>query len=360
MGKLSARIDLQLLKFLQKHCEDHSVSHVNILAKAVAYLHVECARLQLAGKDGEGVTEALARLNHQAMRYGAFRDKIRGTKLASFRTNISNETADQLNLLSKFVRGKSPKGRIVGFALGRYLAERGYAPNERNPNRIDDFQLPLTPYSDKWVAPFLGKAKRSSGAWPKKALLPKWARGESVLLDPSFLLVLFAGNYKAKLILWRLLEGAASATVTTAILSTFSANALTVLLQNQNARTVNHPATNDSELSENNWCDFRARLQALLRLGLESFLISPEDFMTAVTLEQQIKASHDPDFIRLGLYKKADFSVLVSLVAVFRQTDKSRVGVLVARTIGGRYKFEWDSYSQKPYREAVKHSLPVE
>jgi hypothetical protein len=315
-----------------------------VLAKAVESLHAECARLLLAGKDGEGVTEALARLNQQAIRYGAFRDKIRGTMRASFRTNISNETTDQLTIISKLFPGKISKGRIVGFALGRYLAERGYAPIERNPHRIDDFQLPFTIDSNKWVAPFLGKAKRFLGGWPKKALLPEWTRGRSVLLDPSFLLVLFAGNYKAKLILLRLLQGAASATVTTAILSTFSANALTVLLQKQNARTVNHPATNDSELSELNWSDFRARLQALLGCGLESFPISPEDFTTAVTLEQQIRADLDPDYIRLGLYKKADYSVLVSLVAVFRQTDKYRVGVLVVRTIGGRYKFEWDSY----------------
>ena len=356
MGKLSSRIDLQLKQFLQKHCKDHSESHVNILAKAVVSLHAECAKLQLAGKDGEGVTEALARLNQQAIRYGAFRNKIRGTKLASFHTNISNETADQLNLLSKFVGGKRGKGRVVGFALGRYLAERGYAPIECNPNRIDDFQLPLTPYSDKWVAPFLGKAKRSLGGWPKKALLPKWARGQFVLLDPSFLLVLFVGNHKATLILRRLLEGAATATVTTAILSTFATNALTVLLQKQNARTVNHPATNDCELSDDNWCDFRARLRALLGCGLKSFLISPEDFATAVTLEQKIKAGHAPDFIRLGLYKKADFSVLVSLVALFRQTDKSGVGVLAARTIGGRYKFEWESYSRDAYSTAVRHS----
>jgi len=119
MGKLSSRIDLQLIEFLQEHCKDNSISHVTVLAKAVESLHAECARLQLAGKDGEGVTEALARLNQQAIRYGAFRDKIRGTKRASFRTNISNETTDQLNLLSKFVGGKSPNGRIVGFALGR-------------------------------------------------------------------------------------------------------------------------------------------------------------------------------------------------------------------------------------------------
>ena len=177
-----------------------------------------------------------------------------------------------------------------------------------------------------------------------------------MLLDPSFLLLLFAGNHKAKLILGQLLQGASSATVTTAILSTFSANALTVRLQNQNARTVNHPATNDSELSENNWCDFRATLQALLGCGLESFSILPEDFTTAITLGQQIMANETPDAIRLGLYKKADFSVLGSLVAIFRQTKEFQVGVLMARTIGGRYKFEWKSYIRGPYREAVKQS----